>query len=460
LKLPFDPCGQICGFLHSFFKTRIRPYADSDETVEIRWYRAAPDAKVIPFYHRFSMDIWDDHRAGYEGPGQVGPFRKWDKGINVNGWPGLCHKGTIAQWQGHCLSTDPVGPTPDCCRPTVHPVCGCGTPGPTPVVFTPNLWVKLHPCGCGTPIAYVQFTPLAAVSTACLCATPTTGVGHVLPDFGKTCLCAKPETFSLVAGYTVNEACLCAKPQTAALIPGYTVNEACLCAQTATAQVVAGYTGSRACLCAQTATSSQIAGYTVNEACLCAQTATGVQLAGYTVNAACLCGQPATRVLTVADHPFGSSISAGAIPSTGVAVSSSVTVADSVSGGGIPSTAVQKITGGVTTPPCAHCPGASAAQWKIVVSGFTGAWASLNGTWILNYAYSCDWRDTPGFYTWQFAWGAAGWYIKGANNNLSISTTYGLLPSVNCLGANTMNWYSSTPIGPNPGPSSVTVTPV
>lgn len=81
-----------------------------------------PNALPLPFYHRFSHDVFDDRKAGYLGVGQAGSTRIWDKGLNLNGYPGICYQGTPQQWAYGALTTDPVNPRPKCCQPTIFPV--------------------------------------------------------------------------------------------------------------------------------------------------------------------------------------------------------------------------------------------------------------------------------------------------------------------------------------------------
>lgn len=47
-------------YLHSCYTAPARLIAGSDETFTVRWYRAAPGAKVYPFPHAFASSVWDD----------------------------------------------------------------------------------------------------------------------------------------------------------------------------------------------------------------------------------------------------------------------------------------------------------------------------------------------------------------------------------------------------------------
>lgn len=61
--MDFGKSGQI---------TAIKPWIGSDDTFAIRWYKAAPTAKLFPFRTAFAALWWEDNRFDYTaGPGPV-----------------------------------------------------------------------------------------------------------------------------------------------------------------------------------------------------------------------------------------------------------------------------------------------------------------------------------------------------------------------------------------------------
>jgi hypothetical protein len=67
-------------YLHSCYTTPVRWRPDSDETITIRWYRAAPGASVYTAAHAFGSTVWDDDDfLSGDGPGEVPDSRTWIK---------------------------------------------------------------------------------------------------------------------------------------------------------------------------------------------------------------------------------------------------------------------------------------------------------------------------------------------------------------------------------------------
>lgn len=49
----------IMDYLESGYYGWMRLHRDSDQLTKVRWYRAAPTAKVFPFPHAFASYVWD-----------------------------------------------------------------------------------------------------------------------------------------------------------------------------------------------------------------------------------------------------------------------------------------------------------------------------------------------------------------------------------------------------------------
>jgi hypothetical protein len=65
-------------YLSRCYTTAARWRDDSDATITIRWYRAAPNASVYEAPHAFGSQVWDDEdwRLG-DGPGEVTDTTEW-----------------------------------------------------------------------------------------------------------------------------------------------------------------------------------------------------------------------------------------------------------------------------------------------------------------------------------------------------------------------------------------------
>lgn len=62
----------VMDYLHAGYVAAVRWRSDSDETATIRWYRAAPGAKVYTQLHAFGSTVWDEaDEVASTGPGEV-----------------------------------------------------------------------------------------------------------------------------------------------------------------------------------------------------------------------------------------------------------------------------------------------------------------------------------------------------------------------------------------------------
>jgi len=117
----------------------------------------------------------------------------------------------------------------------------------------------------------------------------------------------------------------------------------------------------------------------------------------------------------------------------------------------------QNLSGIPYTVRCTNVPGAThqaALKWTVVVAGFTGADAHLNGTWNIAETAACAWQD-----------GAATWTINvnPPQTNLYANTTYGLVfYQLNLAAWSPMaaNVYPYGFGGPPSRPASLTPVPV
>lgn len=76
-------------------KCRMRLWANSNETIEVRWFRAAPDAKFFPEPHRFTNRDWSG-KSRFSGVGEVFPkVFLYDRGANRPVYAGQHYCGPL-----------------------------------------------------------------------------------------------------------------------------------------------------------------------------------------------------------------------------------------------------------------------------------------------------------------------------------------------------------------------------
>jgi hypothetical protein len=114
------------------------------------------------------------------------------------------------------------------------------------------------------------------------------------------------------------------------------------------------------------------------------------------------------------------------------------------------------ITGGTTTG-CMQCPGGAPAKWQLIVTGFSGGCAPLNGTWTIAYQSACLWEDDPVTTTWTLSGGPMTWTLLGNAGGLTPSYTLAA-SSFGCLRSNTLALAAGG--GCASPPASLTITPI
>jgi hypothetical protein len=113
-------------FLHAGYLGAIKPWAGSDDTIAIRWYRCLPGAKPFPFPTAFASSVWDTFAGGEQTDiGEVQAFRIWratnlphappgqefhgDPSWYLNGIPPEHRNDPPPNCWIECLETDPKG---------------------------------------------------------------------------------------------------------------------------------------------------------------------------------------------------------------------------------------------------------------------------------------------------------------------------------------------------------------
>jgi len=129
--IPFHPCGMVCDRIRTGYVARMRLWVDSDEEVEVRWFRAAPGALLLPGPHPWgSWWTWD--RKDDPVPPALGEQRyvRYDLGGNDLGYEGTHHCGSAAAVSdGGLHGRDPLITTEaagwaSCCGAPPLVVCG------------------------------------------------------------------------------------------------------------------------------------------------------------------------------------------------------------------------------------------------------------------------------------------------------------------------------------------------
>lgn len=100
----------------------MRVYADSSDTVMVRWFKAKDDAKSFPVPHAFGSHVWDgEYVQPFQGPGEFLRQTQWEPNANF-GCDGQVAPADLKRFQRGLLPSD--GPLPKCCG--THWLFGAG----------------------------------------------------------------------------------------------------------------------------------------------------------------------------------------------------------------------------------------------------------------------------------------------------------------------------------------------
>lgn len=145
--------------IRSCYRTKIRPFKDSDIEVTIRWYFADPDAKRFPGWHLFSSLNWEGEQlpgATPVNPGEVpGAARPWCDGSKPFpiGFDGQDFCGPIEYFrEGQPLAAG-LEPWPEICPCAAAPVVN-NCPPPIDFVFNVDPGGDLAFTGDGPPFTF------------------------------------------------------------------------------------------------------------------------------------------------------------------------------------------------------------------------------------------------------------------------------------------------------------------
>lgn len=93
----------------------LKPWQGSDDTIKIRWYRAAPGAKQFPLPSAFCSSVWDT-AAGIPIPevGEVQALREWAPTVLPGAPPGKEFHGAPAWWLSGIPADHRADPPANC----------------------------------------------------------------------------------------------------------------------------------------------------------------------------------------------------------------------------------------------------------------------------------------------------------------------------------------------------------
>lgn len=117
-------------------RTAIRPYADSDDTIAIRWFKCAPGAKVFPHRHAFAAMYFEgDYNQDFQGPGLFNRDFENVKPTNP-GYPGTHFEGD-PRWFLHGIPPEKrYGIPAICADASTLPLLGLGLSDGDPTMFS------------------------------------------------------------------------------------------------------------------------------------------------------------------------------------------------------------------------------------------------------------------------------------------------------------------------------------
>lgn len=201
--IDFDPCGMVVSTLKFCYKTKIRLFADSDETVEVEYFFAPEGAKPLPFPHVFAPLRWEPDPWESVGLGEVyGEPNVFVPGkappcLTGQDWFGDQDKflnGTTFDEDKEPTIRDHFGRVPDCFGMECEPIHCTGEAG-DPVSVLPYGAYPIWCVGeCSSPSAAVPYVVALVVGGSLLCTggagPPSAYVPYVTADVeGGALLC-------------------------------------------------------------------------------------------------------------------------------------------------------------------------------------------------------------------------------------------------------------------------------
>jgi len=128
----------------------VRLYAGSDRISWIRWYKAAPGARIFPRNHAFASTFWEgDYSVTFRGPGAVNYTDLYANGRN-RGYPGTCTPANLDWFLTGIPADAPPAGSVVCCHPALYASGGVSAVGSGYTPLPPiNVVVDVSACACG-----------------------------------------------------------------------------------------------------------------------------------------------------------------------------------------------------------------------------------------------------------------------------------------------------------------------
>lgn len=123
-------------FIRTPYRIQARPFADSEETAEMVWYPALPDAPTLPYPTVFNSLHWQPFPLNKTSPGEVpgaepviapDGTKAGATGLHQCGTPDEFLEGVLYDPDAHVEYNDDGLPV--CCEGFVRGACGCGVGG-------------------------------------------------------------------------------------------------------------------------------------------------------------------------------------------------------------------------------------------------------------------------------------------------------------------------------------------
>lgn len=195
----------IFDYLRSCYSIPARIYADSDETVTLRWCKAQPGAKVYPFPHAFGSHVWDDSTTmgPLQGVGEYTAPQNWSPN-RLSPFPGTCLPDDTAALLYGLQSNDTTTPATLCCNTLADVACGeLAFAG----VDTPHVLDQVagELAFAGTFDVYRSYVPKGGALVFCGCGTLIPAKMIWLDPFGEATPVNLPPHFPLIgSAYTAD----------------------------------------------------------------------------------------------------------------------------------------------------------------------------------------------------------------------------------------------------------------
>lgn len=446
--------------------------AGSDQLYPIRWYRCKPGALPYRNWTAFGHPAWEDREMPWSGPGVLLDPLQWRKCSYAAGGAGLAPDGTPDAFANGVTALGPL-PSDLCGVPCIAASGGAALGG---TGWTPFIEITSTACACSSADALVVLGPVIT-SSACACASPATAAiaGPTLTS--SACACGSADALVVITIALTSSACACGTAATATAAGIAITSSACACGTASTSAVIpatnqpwwpsgsgtpiAGIPANPPLSMPYNSGSGTYEGTYDGGTLGWAGTASGSSPSGYWGLLTWTYGGT-TYNATLSSYTGSSATGTWSFPAGTPGLSGSVTLLQGAGGG----TSAPCACGTATTTTAAYgithgdssCPGGAALTFTLVVSGCTGDFSTLNGTWTLTYSgFGQQWMTGTTNPRWQMSIGQTTDSLGGVTAVGSDLSYQAPFTTAACMGSRTFTF--STAIGTGSHPATLTVTP-